>query len=150
MTPVSLLTCEVLVGGEHGGAAAVFPHDDGVSARMAWREPTPRPKQTLTRLKRKKGGENGAAARFAGIGVATAANPTTTNSRNVAYLGKISSSREAEEMEELEAGSETLGGEAKRRGEGARSSRSSRRQWRRRFRQAERERETGREWTGAE
>ena len=74
MTPVSLLTCEVLVGGEHGGAAAVFPRDGAVSAGMAWREPTPRPKQTLTRLRRKKGGKNGAAARFAGIVVATAAN----------------------------------------------------------------------------
>ena len=53
-------------------------------------------------------------------------------------------------MEELEADLETLGGEAKRRDEGARSSRSLRRQWRRRFRLAEREREAGREWTGAE
>jgi len=54
MTPVSLLTCVVLVGGEHGGAAAVFPHDGGVSAGMVWREPTPRPKQTLTRLKKEE------------------------------------------------------------------------------------------------
>jgi len=35
MAPVSLLTCEVLVGGEHGGAAAVFPHDGGTTAEMA-------------------------------------------------------------------------------------------------------------------
>ena len=91
MTLVSLLTCEVLVGGEHGGAATVFPRDGEVSARMAWRGPTPRPKQTLTQLRRKKGGENGAAARFAEIGVATAANPTTENLRNAAHLGEISS-----------------------------------------------------------
>ena len=78
MTPVSLLTCEVLVGGERGGAAAVFPHDGGTEARMAWHEPTPRPKQTLTQHGEKKGGKNGAAARFAGIGAATAVNPTAT------------------------------------------------------------------------
>jgi len=70
------------------------------------------------------------AVRFAGIGVATAVNPTTTNSRNAAHLGEISSSHEVEKMEELEADSEMLGGEARRRGEGARSLQSSRRQWR--------------------
>ena len=80
MAPVSLLTCEVHIGSEHGGAAAVFPRDGGTNAEMAWREPTRRPKQTLTRLRWKKGGENGAAARFAGIGVTTAVNPTTRNS----------------------------------------------------------------------
>jgi len=48
MALVSLLTCEVLVGSEHGGAAAMFPHDGGTKPGMAWREPTPRPKQTLT------------------------------------------------------------------------------------------------------
>ena len=141
---MSLFTCGVLVGGEHGGAAAVFPHDSGASARMAWPRPTPRPKQTLTCLKREKGGKDGAAARFAGIEVATAVNPTTTNSRNVAHLGEISSNRGVEKMEELEANSKTLGGKARRRGEDARSSRSSRRQWRRRFRLAE-SRERGRE-----
>jgi len=62
MAPVSLLTCEVLVGGEHGGAASAFPHDGGTKAKMTWCEPTPRPKQTLTRLRGKKGGEGGAAA----------------------------------------------------------------------------------------
>ena len=137
MAPVSLLTCEVLVGGEHDGAAAVFPHDGGASAGMAWRGPALRPKQTLTRLRREKGGKDGAAARIAGIGVTTVVNPTTRNSRNVAHLRKISSNRGVEKMEELKANSETLGGEARRRGEGARSSRSSRRQWRRRFRLAE-------------
>ena len=74
MAPVSLLTCEVLIGGERGGAAAVFPHDGGTKAGMAWLEPPPRPKQTLMRLRGKKGGKNGAAARFAQIGVATAVN----------------------------------------------------------------------------
>jgi len=147
---VSLLTCEVLVGGEHGGAAAVFPHDGDVSARMAWRGPTPRPKQILTQLRGKKGSKDGAAARFAGIGVTTAVNPTTRNSRNVAHLEEISSNRWVEKMEELEADLEALGGEARRRGEGTRSLRSSRRQWRRRFRQTESERGEGREWTGAE
>ena len=68
-------------------------------------------------------------------------NPTTTNSRNVAHLGEISSNRGVEKMEELEADLEALGGEARRRGEGARSLRSSRRQWRWRFRLTERERE---------
>jgi len=132
----------VLVDGEHGGAAAVLPHDGGATARMAWREPTPRPKQTLMRLRGQKGGENEAAARFAGIGVATAVNPTMTNSRNVAHLGEISSNRGVEKMEELEADLETLGGEARRRGEGARSSRSSGRQWRWRYRRRSRERES--------
>jgi len=88
---VSLLTCEVLVGGEHGGAAAVFPRNGEVSAAMARREPTSRPKQNLTLPKEKKGSKGGAAARFAGIGVATAANPTTENLRNAAHLGEISS-----------------------------------------------------------
>ena len=86
-----LLTCEVLVGGEHGGAVAVFPRDGEVSAVIVWCGPTPRPKQTLTLLSKKKGGKGRAAARFAGIGVATAANPTTENLRNAAHLGEISS-----------------------------------------------------------
>jgi len=88
---VSLLTCEVLVGGEHGGAAAVFPCDGEVLAGMAWCGPTLRPKQTLMLPREKKGSKGGAAARFAGIGVATAANPTTMNLRNAAHLGEISS-----------------------------------------------------------
>jgi hypothetical protein len=88
---VSLLTCEVLVGGEHGGAVAVFPRDGETKAVMAWCGPTPRPKHNLTLTKEKKGSEGGAAARFAGIGVATAANPTTENLRNAAHLGEISS-----------------------------------------------------------
>jgi len=117
---------------------------------MAWRGPTPRPKQTLTWLRGEKGSKDGAAARFAGIGVTTAVNPTTRSSRNVAHLGEISSNRWVEKMEELEADLEALGGEARRRGEGVKSLRSSRRQWRRRFRQSERERGEVREWTGAE
>jgi len=98
MAPVSLLTCKVLVGGEHDGAAAVFPRDGDASAVMAWCGPTSRPKPTLTRLRREKGSKEGAAARFAGIGVATAVNPTTTNSRNVAHLREISSNRGVEKM----------------------------------------------------
>ena len=78
--------------------------------------------------------------RFAKIGVATAVNPTTANSRNVAHLGEISSSQEVEKMEELEADLETLGGEVRREGEDARSSRSSRRQWQWCFRCRSRER----------
>jgi len=35
MAPVSLLTCGVVVGGERGGAVAVFPHDGGTKAGMA-------------------------------------------------------------------------------------------------------------------
>jgi len=112
----------MLVGGEHGGAATVFPRDGDVSTGMAWHGPTPRPKQTLTRLRGKRGSKDGAAARFAGIGVATAANPTTKNLRNATHLGEISSNRWVEKMEELEADLEALGGEAKHRGEGARSS----------------------------
>ena len=88
----------------------------------------------LTRLGEKKEDKDGAAARFARIGVATAMNPTTANSRNVAHLGEISSSQEVEKMEELEADLEVLGGEVRHRDEGARSSRSSRWQWRWRFR----------------
>jgi len=88
---VSLLTCGVLVGGEHDGAATLFPRDGEVWAGMAWRGPTPRPKQILTLPKEKKGSKGGAAARFTGIGVATAANPTTKNLRNAAHLGEISS-----------------------------------------------------------
>jgi len=147
---MSLLTCEVLVGGEHGGAATVFPRDGEVAAGMAWCGPTPRPKQTLTLPKEKKGSKGKAAARFAGIGVATAANPTTKNLQNAAHLGEISSNRWVEKMEELEADLEALGGEARYRDEDARSLRSSRRQWPRRSRQSEREREEGGECTGAE
>ena len=77
MAPVSLLTCEVLVGGERGAAAAVFTQDSGTKAGMAWHEPPSRPKQILTWLRGKKGSKNGAAAMFAGIGVATGVNPTT-------------------------------------------------------------------------
>jgi len=138
MPPVSLLTCEVLVGGEHGGAASVFPRDGGTKAEMAWREPTSRPKQTLTRLRGKKRDKDGAAARFAGIGVATAVNPTTTNSRNAAHLEEISSNRGVEKMEELEADLETLRGEVRRKDAHGRSSRSARQQWRRRFRRRSR------------
>ena len=112
-----------------------------VLAGMAWHGPTPRPKQILTLPKDKKGSKGGAAARFAGIRVATAANPTTKNLRNAAHLGEISSNRWVEKMEELKVNLEALGGEARRRDEGERSWRSSRRQWRRRFRQSERERE---------
>jgi len=46
------------------------------------------------------------AARFVGIGVTTAVNPTTRNSRNVAHLGEISSNRGVEKLKELEANSE--------------------------------------------
>jgi len=78
--------------------------------------------------------------RFAGIRVATAVNPMTANSRNMAHLREISANHEVEKMEDLEADSETLGGEARPKGEGARSSRSSRQQWRWRFRRRSRER----------
>jgi len=88
---VNLLTCEVLIGGEHDGAAAVFPRDGVVTTIMAWCGPTPRPKQNLTLPKARKGSKDGAAVRFTGIGVATAANPTTENLRNAAHLGEISS-----------------------------------------------------------
>ena len=88
---MNLLTCEVLVGGEHGGAAAVFPRDGEAIAVMAWCGPMPRPKHNLTLLSEKKGSKGRAAARFAGIGVAAAANPTTENLRNAAHLGEISS-----------------------------------------------------------
>ena len=141
MAPVSLLTCGVLVGGERGGAVAVFPRDGGTKAGMAWHGPQPRPKQTLTRLGGKKEGKDRAAARFAGIGVATAVNPTTANSQNAAHLGKISSNQGVDKMEELEADLETRGGEVKREDERARSSRSSRRQWRWRFRHRSRARD---------
>jgi len=78
-------------------------------------------------------------------------NPTTTHLGNAAHLGEISSSQEVEKMEELEVDLETLGGEARRRGEGAGSLRTSWRQWRWRFRLTEsREREEGREGTSAE
>ena len=114
MAPVSLLTCGVLVGGERGGAVAVFPRDGGTKAGMAWHGPQPRPKQTLTRLGGKKEGKDRAAARFAGIRVATAVNPTTANSQNAAHLGKISSNQGVEKMEGLEADMETLGGKVGR------------------------------------
>jgi len=87
-------------------------------------------------------------ARFVGIGVATAVNPTTANSQNAAHLGKISSNQGVKKMEELEAVLETRGGEVKREDEHARSSRSSRQQWqwcfRRRSRAREREGGSGR------
>jgi len=35
MAPVSQLTCGVVVGGERGGAVAVFLHDGGTKAGMA-------------------------------------------------------------------------------------------------------------------
>ena len=101
MAPVSLLTCGVLVGGERVGAVAVFPRDGGTKAGMAWHTPQPRPRQTLTRLREKKEDKDGAAARFTGIEVTTAVNPTTANSRNVAHLGEILSNQEVEKMEEL-------------------------------------------------
>jgi len=47
MAPVSLLTCGVLVSGERGGAVAVFSHDGGTKAGMAWHGPQPRPTQSL-------------------------------------------------------------------------------------------------------
>jgi len=47
--------------------------------------------------------------------------PTTRNSRNAAHLGEISPNRGVEKIEELEADSEMLGGEARRRDEDARS-----------------------------
>ena len=89
---------------------------------MAWRGLMPRPKQTLTQLRGKKGSKDGAVARLAGIGVTTAANPTTKNLRNAAHLGEISSNRWVEKMEELEVNLEALRGDARRRDEGARSS----------------------------
>ena len=92
---------------------------------------------------------DGAAARFAGIRVTKAVNPTTTISRNAAHLEEVSASQEVEKMEELEADLETLGGEVRREDDGVRSSRSSRQQWRWRFRRRRRERAGGREWTGA-
>ena len=52
----------------------MFPRDGEVLAGMAWCGLTPRPKQTLTLPREKKGSKGGSAARFAGIGVATAAN----------------------------------------------------------------------------
>jgi len=141
MALVSLLTCGVLVGGERGGAVVVFPRDGSTKAGMAWHGPQPRPKQTLTRLGGKKEGKDGAAARFAGIGVAMAVNPTTANSRNAAHLGEISSNQEVEKMEKLEVDLETLGGEVKREDGHAQSSRSSRRQWQWRFYHRSRARE---------
>jgi len=151
MAPVSLLTCGVLFGCERGGAVAMFPRDGSTKAGMAWHGPQPRPKQTLTGLGGKKEGKDRAAARFAGIGVAMAVNPTTANSQNADHLGEISSNQGVEKMEKLEVDLETLGGEVKCEDEHARSSRSSRRQWRWRFRHRSRtrERERGREWTSA-
>jgi len=141
MAPVSLLMCGVLVGGERGGAVAVFPRDGGTKAGMAWHRPQPRPRQTLTLLGEKKEDKDGAVVRFTGIGVAMAVNPTTIISRNVAHLEEISSNQEVEKMEELQADLETLGGEARREDERARGSRSSQRQWRWRFHRRSRERE---------
>ena len=114
MAALSLLTCRVLVGGERDGAVAVFLHDGGTKAGMAWHGPESRPKQTLTRLGGKKEGKDRAATRFAGIGAATAVNPTTANSQNAANLGKISSNQGVEKMEGLEADMETLGGKVGR------------------------------------
>ena len=68
-------------------------------------------------------------------------NPTTAILGNAAHLGEISANQEVEKMEELEADLETLGEVTRRGGEGARSSRSSRRQWRWRLRRRGRERE---------
>jgi len=146
---MSLLTCGVVVGGEWGFKAAVFPHDGVTKAGMAWHRPQRWPRQALTWLREKKGGRDGAAARFAWVGVARTVNPTTAILRNAALLGEISVSQEVEKMEELEADSETLGEEARREGESARSSRSSQRQWRRHCCRRSRERAGGREWTGA-
>ena len=82
-----------------------------------------------------------------GVGVATAVNLTTTNSRNVAHLGSILSNREVEKKEDLEADSVTLGEEARHEEVGMRSSRDARRQWRWRCcqrRACERDRASGR------
>ena len=114
MAALSLLTCRVLVGGERDSAVAVFLHDGGTKDGMAWHGPQSRPKQTLTRLGGKKEGKDRAATRFAGIGAATAVNPTTANSQNAANLGKISSNQGVEKMEGLEADMETLGGKVGR------------------------------------
>jgi len=54
--------------------------------------------------------------------VTTTVNPTTAILRSAAHLGEISASQEVEKMEELEADLEMLGEEARREGEGARSS----------------------------
>jgi len=140
MAPVSLLTCGVLVGGEHSGAVAVFPRDGGTKAGMVWHKPQPRPRQTLMQLGEKKEDKDGAAVRFVGIGVTTAVNPTTAISRNVAHLREVSSNQEVEKMGKLEA---------RREDERAISSRRSRRQWRWRFSRRSRERKRGREWTSA-
>ena len=74
------------------------------------------------RLGKKEEGKDRAAARFAGVGVAAAVNLTTANSRNVAYLGSISSNGEMEKKKELVADLLTLGEEARREDEGAWSS----------------------------
>ena len=78
---------------------------------------------------------DGAAARFAGVGVATAVNPMTVILGNAAHLGEISASQEVEKI------AETLGEVTRRAGESARSSRSSRQQWRWCLRRRSRERE---------
>ena len=148
MAPMSLLTCGVVVGGEHGGALAVFPHDGVTKAWMGGHRPRPWPRQALTWLRKKGEGRDRAAARFAGIRVTTAVNPTTTTLWSAAHLGEISTSQEVEKMEELEADSQNLGGEVRHEDESVRSSWSSRRQWRWRFRRRSRERAGGREWTG--
>ena len=75
-------------------------------------------------------------------------NPMTSISRNAAHLEEILASQEVEKMEELKADTGTLGGEARHKGEGTRSSRSSRQQWRWRFHRRSHEREGEREWTG--
>ena len=67
--------------------------------------------------------------RFARVGVAAAANPTMENMRNAAHLGAISGGQEVEKKAELEADSEMPGEVTRHEGDGARSSRSSRRQW---------------------
>ena len=86
MAPVTLLTCGVLVGGERGGAVAVFPRDASSKAGMVWHGPQPRPKQTLTRLGGKKEGKDGAAMWFAGIG-------SRSRERDDGKLAKCSSPR---------------------------------------------------------
>ena len=66
--------------------------------------------------------------RFARVGVVMAANPTMENLRNAAHLEAISDGQEVEKKVELEADSEMPGVVTRHEDEGARSSRSSRRQ----------------------
>ena len=149
MAPVSLLTCRVVVGGERDGTAAVFPLDGVTRDGMVWHRRRWWPKKALTWLGQKKGGRDGAAARFVEVGVATAVNLTMGILGNAAHLGEISSSQEVDKKAELEADSETPVEVTRCEGENARSSRSSRRQWRWRLYRQSHERERQSEWAGA-